>query len=355
MLVLITLSLVFLTNASTFTDNVEGDFNSGTYNETHYNSTGNFVQLNTSYNNGTYISQIFNAGSSSTWGNISWVSNAIGELPSNGVTETSFDNGNANMTGNVLLMHMNEASGIIVDYSGAGNNGTTVGDPTYGVAGKINDAISFEGDNEGINLSNGASINPSAEMTVSSWVNLDTGNTKYGVILSRWGTGGNAYFIGTLPNSYAVVIYFSGGLRYTTPALPTGEWVHLLVTNNGAGNNVTAYQNGVYLGEGVSGGAITSSTAPSSIGYDVSRINYPFKGDIDEVAIWNRTLSPSEITDLYKRGAMKLNLTARSCDDAACDTEIWVEANDSTPQNFSLNNNTFFQYRFKFETDNESA
>jgi hypothetical protein len=266
-LIFLLITLSFIASATETTTSTKANFDEGIYTVTEYNTSG-FVQLA--------------------------INDTSKELPHNGTND-----GITNMTGNVLLMHMNEASGIIIDNSGLENNGTGVGDPTYGATGILNTAMSFEGGNEGINLSNTASINPS-EMTVSAWVYLDGSDPSYGVILSRWNNG-NAYFIGTLPNSAQVVIYFSGSLRYTTPALPIGEWVHLLVTNDGDGGTVSYYQNGAYVGGGASGGAISSSTSPSSIGYDVERANYPFKGDIDEFAIWNRTLSTVEISDIYNR------------------------------------------------------
>jgi hypothetical protein len=263
--------LIGVVFASTYLDDTEAEFDSGNYNLTEFNSTGGYIELT---GNDTFQ-----------------------QFPNDAIDENFY--GGVNMTGNVGLWHMNEASGTVVDYSGAGNNGSPVGGPNYGVAGKLNNAISFEGSNEGINLSNDVSLNPS-EMTLSAWVNLDGGDSSYGTILSRWNNG-NAYYIGTLPSSTAVVIYYSGSLRYTTPALPTGEWVHFLVTNDGAGNTVSYYQNGAYVGGGASGGAISSSTSPSSIGYDVERSNYPFKGNIDEFAIWNRSLSAQEVHDIYQR------------------------------------------------------
>ncbi len=61
------------------------------------------------------------------------------ELPNYGASDAT-----ANMTGNVLLMHLDETSGTVVDYSGAGNNGTNYG-ATRGVTGKFDTAFSFDG------------------------------------------------------------------------------------------------------------------------------------------------------------------------------------------------------------------
>ena len=60
--------------ASVFIDNSQSDFNLGTYNNTLYNSSvgSGAVQINLSFNNGTYTSQIFSTGSNVSLNNLSW-------------------------------------------------------------------------------------------------------------------------------------------------------------------------------------------------------------------------------------------------------------------------------------------
>ena len=93
-------------NASIFQDLIQGDFDNGTYSNTEYNVSGGFVQLSFGNISGNFTSQIFNALYLSNWTNISWTTNALGNFPNNQQVETSFGSGNANMTGNVLLLHM---------------------------------------------------------------------------------------------------------------------------------------------------------------------------------------------------------------------------------------------------------
>lgn len=71
---LILFSFISLVFALTFIDKLQSDFDLGTYNNTLYNSSvgSGAVQLNLSYNNGTYTSQIFNTGSNVTLNNLSW-------------------------------------------------------------------------------------------------------------------------------------------------------------------------------------------------------------------------------------------------------------------------------------------
>ncbi len=120
--------LALVVFSSQFTDNTQSDFDSGTYNNTTYN--GSAIVLSGNNISGTYTSQVFDAGSAS-WNNISWTNNNLGELSNN-------------TKDNALLLHMNEQSGTIVDYSGKGNDGTYNG-ALYSQSGKLNTAIGFDG------------------------------------------------------------------------------------------------------------------------------------------------------------------------------------------------------------------
>ena len=48
---------------------------------------------------------------------------------------------------------------------------------------------------------------------------------------------------------------------------------------------------------------------------------------------------------------LRLNLTARTCNDDVCSGETWTDITDTSPQNLSLTNNKYFQYKFLFETE----
>ena len=73
-MVLIVFAFATFVLASVLIDNSQSDFDLGTYNQTEYNSSigSGAVQLNLSYNNGTYTSQIFNTGSNISLNNLSW-------------------------------------------------------------------------------------------------------------------------------------------------------------------------------------------------------------------------------------------------------------------------------------------
>ena len=122
---------------------IQEDFSQGTFYGTFHNSSG-FVQLNISqgFLFGNFSSRVFDATFNSTWQNISWRTELCYgcELPSNGSLETGDFVSPVNMTGNVLLTHLNEQSGNITDYSGYDNTGiaTLFEGPEYNAQGKFN-------------------------------------------------------------------------------------------------------------------------------------------------------------------------------------------------------------------------
>ena len=99
------LMIIFLSAAvvyaSSFSDSSESDFNQGTYSNTAWDT--DHVELSSGQTSGTYTSRVFDSGSSATeWSNISWTSTNMEEI----------DN---DQQDDVLLLHMNEASGDIIE------------------------------------------------------------------------------------------------------------------------------------------------------------------------------------------------------------------------------------------------
>src|SRR3989338_4630839 len=352
---------VILVYSATFTTITQGDFDNGTYNNTYYNTTHNFTQLNiTSFYSGNYTSKIFSAGSTSQWNNISWISNAIGELPNNGANEitlNTFGSGNINMTGNVLLMHFNNDTGenstFFRDWSGIGNNGTCSGTacPALTSSGKLNNAYDFDTTDDKITITNGFnSIQGDDSHTVSLWVNIDTLSQKvfFGTSLSQY------YF--QFNNGNGVYIQVGAPYRtYTTKTLSTGKWYHFTFVKDGTGDSGSLYLDGVLQTSYTGTIASTPNSAGDILINSYSSAGYNADVKLDEVAIWNRSLSASEVLDLYERGATRLNLSVRSCDDSACAGEDFAGTYNTSVSNLSIANNSFFQYRAFFETDNLSV
>ncbi|MDO8459803.1 MAG: hypothetical protein Q7S74_01715 [Nanoarchaeota archaeon] len=297
--ILLTIIIVFLiislVYASTFIDNSQSNFNSGTYNFTFYNASG-FVQLNSSRLNGTYTSQIFGNGGLARWNNISWIQGGYyqQELPNNQAVETGL--GGANMTGNVLLMHLNNDSSVgenatkVYDYSGNENNGTVVGGAVWNSSGKLNGAMSFDGVEDYISgLAAGGAITYSGGYTIHTFTSNGTFNVSKNmnvevlVVAGGGGGGGGGGGAGGLiyNTSYTInsgntnVVVGSGGARSTNMGNPGlsgsnggNSTFGILIAVGGGGGAGINVENGLNGGSG--GGAGANCNGQTSGGLGVS-------------------------------------------------------------------------------------
>ncbi len=334
-------------SSSSWVVNTSSLFNEGSYTQTTFNTT--HVELSIGQSSGNYTSKVFNATEDVSWDNISWVQGGYyqQELPHNKAIETGFSG--VNMTGNILLLHLNESSGDFTDYSGEGLTATAEnfeGDE-YGTTGKFGDCLDFDGTDDYVNTTVNQNLS-GGSFSLFVWVKDISGN----YVISQAHTMTPTY------SSDWILGYSSGGLWFRSQiiggggTISDGDWHHLGFTFD----ETTAR---LYIDANLIGSVIPSGYGASS----GATVNLMTRGDgtssfvsgkMDEVAIWNRTLSPTEILDNYKRGALKLNLAVRSCDDAVCDTENFSAITGNSPQSLSLTNNQWFQFKYDFETDNSS-
>lgn len=340
----------------------QADFDSGAYYQTFYNTSGEFVQLNASQTTGNYTSKIFDAGQNSSWNNISWW-RAVGfELPNYGENESYLIQG-IDMTGNVLLMHMNEANGTIVDSSGQGNNGTTYGGVTYGANGKLNKALFFGNDGDVVE-SDSYNYTFGQKLTLAAWFKYSGAGTGSPRILEISKNGdANSHCLATdSDGSLRAWVECDTGSRVASVDdsnnYNDGKW-HLMVYTY-SNPNAMLYVDGIQTASITGGctnlddGRYLAIGAISNGSGAYTHAQHEFDGYIDEVSVWNRSLSAEEVLRMYREGILYLNLSVRSCDDDNCSGENWIDIDDTSYQNLSLENNRYFQFRYEFKTDNVS-
>jgi len=188
-----------------------------------------------------------------------------------------------------------EASGTAAyDRSGNGNDGTLTNGPTW-TSGKVGGALSFDGVDDRVEIPN--LINNKSQLTVSAWFKYTNSGTW------RWifGTGPGGVYIG------AAVTAGGNTIRYHNPCYTSGNgshtlspntWYHLFyVYNANAG-----FQKGYINGEQdytFNCSAVLSTSATNAIGAGFWNNNEYFQGLIDDVRIYNRALSESEIQAIY--------------------------------------------------------
>lgn len=314
-------------------DSEEFDLSEGNYNQTYYNSTENAVMLN-DYN-GDYKSEIFNdSGKTLSFDSITWGADvpAGGELgPEDGM---------------VGLWHMNEESGTIEDTSGENNDGTTYGNIAYGAEGKFNTALEFDGVDDYVNISHSELLFDSP-ITVGAWIMIDTTTGIKGIAACGYGEGTPHWLFQVNESKLRVYVknaYYSGAT-----SLSTGTWYHVAFSGTAATGGK------IYL-NGVEDGTISAWTTGGGTDVRIGTTGGPqfFDGKIDEFAIWNRSLNDSEIQEIYNKGSeaiTNLSFSVRSCDDDVCSGESWEEVGESPADISSLTDNTYFQFKAEFSTN----
>lgn len=211
-------------------------------------------------------------------------------------------------TGLVLLMHMNESagSGTIIDYSGLGNNGTPsagLDSNDYNQPGQFGDAIRFNANGEYIQVTDDDSLGASGlnELTISLWIYTTYGSDYLrllGTTDNYNGDGYNIYLRGG-QNNYEYAFDIDGEYVRAGNIL-TSQWHHVAGTYDG--HIMRLYVNGVEIGtNSAPEGPINPNSGGSLRIGEITNFGsgYNFRGSVDELLIFNRSLSASEIFDLY--------------------------------------------------------
>ena len=88
------------------------------------------------------------------------------------------------------------------------------------------------------------------------------------------------------------------GRARSTGSLPLDAWTHVTIVVDRANFTTTYYFNGVLDSEKTIEAEFDGDLSPSSF-LSIGSVWNPFSGKIDEVIIYNRALSLSEVADLY--------------------------------------------------------
>jgi hypothetical protein len=201
------------------------------------------------------------------------------------------------IAGLVAAYGFNEGSGTAVaDLSGSNNTGTVSG--ALWVSGKAGNALSFDGVNDVVTVNDSSSLALTTAMTIEAWVNPRT-PSGWRTVVMKERPSGLAYTLygNTASNQPSVEITTTSGVELRgASALPLNMWTHLAATYDGA--RIRLYVNGVQTTTVAATGTLVTSASPLRIGGNLVWGEY-FDGIIDEMRIYNRALTATEIqTDM---------------------------------------------------------
>jgi PKD repeat protein len=212
---------------------------------------------------------------------------------SNTVTRTGLIT--VHRAGLMAAYNFNEGSGTKVnDVSGKGNHGTISG-AVWTTSGRYGKALQFDGSDDMVTVNDAASLDLTGGMTLEAWVYPTTTPSKWRIIIMKEQPGDAVYYLAanSSSNRPATGVYISGErILYGGSRLAANTWTHLAATYDGQTQRL--YVNGSQVSQRAQTGQIRVSSSPLRIGGNSIWGEY-FQGRIDEVRIYNRALSASEI------------------------------------------------------------
>jgi len=175
-------------------------------------------------------------------------------------------------------------------------------------------ALEFDGSNDYVIVNDNFVVNPTS-LTISAWFKKTAGGSTYECVLHKSLDSficNSEYWLGVDSNDYlTATIGARTGVGWaagqTTIKATLGTWYHLLATWNGS--VVKVYVNGEYIKQ-YSLLSYSSLTAPTRFGASSNGTAYQFKGNIDNIHIYEQALSLAQIQKLYVEGARTRGLLA---------------------------------------------
>ncbi|MBI2042092.1 MAG: LamG domain-containing protein [Candidatus Nealsonbacteria bacterium] len=205
-------------------------------------------------------------------------------------------------------------SGSTAKDVGAGNSGTLLGGTTV-VSGRFGKAFKFNGSGAFLKMGNPASLNfGTGPFSLNAWFKFDGGGSSVGNIIRKSNYPkkgpGAGYWLRVGTSEGKSLLEFSvgattgpDGQSLVTAPISSGVW-HYVVATRDSSDAVKLYIDGELEGATVrkASSAQASSDAPFTIGAWDDRFGARefFSGLIEEVSIYNRALTSSEVQAAYK-------------------------------------------------------
>lgn len=245
------------------------------------------------------------------------------------------------MSDNLFLMHADEESGTTVYDDASGNNHeitcTTNQCPVAGEDGIFNTALSFDGTNDRLTITDTSSTQLGMNQTVTAWFQLSgTSDPGWQRLVGKGGSRDRNYGLWVNTNTGRVMYQFytadrvDGGCSARYDLELDQEWHFMAGTYDG--EQISLYYDGELLDQRDCTKTPAMNDDPPTVGYAGYYKRYG--GLLDEIAIFSRTLSEDEVMDVYSRGASDVSLQIRSCDDEGCTTDSLVGPDGTTASNY---------------------
>lgn len=211
------------------------------------------------------------------------------------------------------------SAGVTIDRSsntnvGTFNNFTSI--RASRVIGKMMQGLYFDGTDDWVSMGNVHSFERTNSFSFTAWVKRNESGSADQIITKMVNSGAFTGYMFAFNSSDAIIFYLRNGLSNvaaigTTAAFSdVNKWYHVAATYDGSSsvNGMKIYVNGVSVAVSTISNSLSATivnTQPFQLGARGTTINAtsnPLMGSLDDVRVYNRTLSATEVMSIYRLG-----------------------------------------------------
>ena len=208
------------------------------------------------------------------------------------------DQDNVDITNTVAVWRFDEETGTTASDSMGSNDGRVNG--ASWTTGQVGNALSFSGVGDEVVVDNSVSLHINGPITVMAWIKVGTFDKEWQAIITK---GHNSWRLHR-SGSGSTVAFGTTGLSNQelngTTAVDDGNWHH--VTGVWDGTTKYIYIDAIEENQAVATGTIPINGYGIAMGANLAMPNRNWNGQIDEVAIFDRALTGTEIDNIYQSG-----------------------------------------------------
>ena len=168
--------------------------------------------------------------------------------------------------------------------------------------------LSFDGDDY-VDVGVTPTLSFSGNLSVSAWVRISSFSNIIAAVISKTSNSSpNGFGLELTSNQPKLSFWLADGNdneQVTTDILSLDTWYHIVGTNDGEHSRI--YVNGILQNSIEQGDVGLTDSNPLKLGLhaNLDEQDRYWLGDLDEIAVWNDTLTDIEILDLYNSGLGK--------------------------------------------------
>lgn len=201
------------------------------------------------------------------------------------------------------VWHLNETSGTHYDATSNGNDGTAENGVIQNTTGQIGGANDFDGSNDDVLIPDDSSLDISAQVTISAWIEPDNTNTYSRIADKSHTTDSQPYSMYGfyMSSNQRLMIQMANGASDVAHegniTIPLNQWTYIAGTYDGSTQK--SFFDGNLDGSTNQSFTISTNNVPFTIGKASYNNSSFFDGKIDEVRISNVARSEDWISAQY--------------------------------------------------------